>query len=344
MPYTLAIHAGRDANGQEHNPHAHLMISERKNDGIERSPEQWFSRANPTDPTKGGAEKSRTFHGREWVENARREWAELTNKTMARLGREERVDHRSYERQGVDQEAGRALRPEGRSHGRSRSGSRPAGSRRDAWSTSGSNCSPSSTRSRRSSPTRAALVRHIEEHPELARGYAGSGGIGPRPRRRLISGEVAMQSALDAFRAQREAADQVHARLTEVAQLLEQLTRQVDAVAGNADLRAVLRDERDWLRQAQQLLVDVRHFREQERLRFWPGVWRRWVLALAFALASAAAAGAGYAWWTNPFDDQLKELRERAALADAVAARRVMLTAAERRQLDRLLGWSPSTK
>ena len=109
-----------------------------------------------------------------------------------------------------------------------------------------------------------------------------------------------MQNALDTFRAQRDAADQVHARLSEVAQLLEQLTRQVDAVANNVDLRAVLRDERDWLRQAQQLLVDVRHFREQERLRFWPGVWRRWVLAVAFALASAAAAGAGYAGWTEP--------------------------------------------
>lgn len=104
-----------------------------------------------------------------------------------------------------------------------------------------------------------------------------------------------MPSALDAFRAQREAADQVHARLTEVAQLLEQLTKQVDAVACNAELRAVLREERDWLRQTQQLLADVRYFREQERLRFWPGVWRRWVLALVFALASAAAAGAGYA-------------------------------------------------
>ena len=49
-----------------------------------------------------------------------------------------------------------------------------------------------------------------------------------------------MESALDTFRAQREAADQVHARLTEVAHLLERLTRQVDAIAANADLRAVL--------------------------------------------------------------------------------------------------------
>jgi hypothetical protein len=109
-----------------------------------------------------------------------------------------------------------------------------------------------------------------------------------------------MDNALDAFRAQREAVDQVHARLTEVSRLLEQLTRQVDAVAGNVGLRSVLHDEENWLRQAQQLLADVRYFREQERLRFSPGVWRRWVLAVLFALASAAVAGTSYGWWIEP--------------------------------------------
>ena len=45
LPYTLAIHAGRDEDGHEHNPHAHLMFSERRNDGIERSRDEWFRRA-----------------------------------------------------------------------------------------------------------------------------------------------------------------------------------------------------------------------------------------------------------------------------------------------------------
>jgi hypothetical protein len=111
LPYTLAIHAGRDASGHEYNPHAHLMISERKNDGIDRSPQQWFSRANPDDPSRGGAEKTRTIHGRAWTEHARARWADLTNKTLARVGRDERVDHRSYERQGIDREAGRHYGP-----------------------------------------------------------------------------------------------------------------------------------------------------------------------------------------------------------------------------------------
>jgi hypothetical protein len=87
------------------------MISERTNDGIERSPEQWFARANPTDPSKGGAEKTRAIHGHAWIEHARRQWADLTNKMLERLEREERVDHRSYARQGVEDEAGRHFGP-----------------------------------------------------------------------------------------------------------------------------------------------------------------------------------------------------------------------------------------
>lgn len=112
LPYTLAIHAGRDANGHEHNPHAHLMFSERQNDGIARSREAWFSRANRDDPERGGAPKSRAFHGRQWVEEARECWADLTNKKLEERGRPERVDHRSYERQGLDREPGRHYGPD----------------------------------------------------------------------------------------------------------------------------------------------------------------------------------------------------------------------------------------
>jgi hypothetical protein len=104
LPYTLAIHAGRDDEGEEHNPHAHLMFSERRNDGIERSREVWFHRANSEYPERGGAPKSRTFHGPDWIEKARERWADLTNEALARHGSSERVDHRSYERQGLDRE------------------------------------------------------------------------------------------------------------------------------------------------------------------------------------------------------------------------------------------------
>ena len=106
LPFTLAIHAGRDEDGHEHNPHAHLMFSERRNDGIERSREQWFRRSDSARPERGGAPKSRTFHGREWVEQARESWAAKVNATLERHGRSDFVDHRSYERQGIDREPG----------------------------------------------------------------------------------------------------------------------------------------------------------------------------------------------------------------------------------------------
>ncbi|MEO8484386.1 MAG: MobA/MobL family protein [Acidobacteriota bacterium] len=104
LPYTLAIHAGRDEEGQAHNPHAHLMFSERRDDGIERSREDWFRRANSEYPERGGAPKSRTFHGPAWIEHARERWAALTNEALERAGRSERVDHRSYARQGVSRD------------------------------------------------------------------------------------------------------------------------------------------------------------------------------------------------------------------------------------------------
>jgi len=111
LPYTFAIHAGEDHDGHEHNPHVHVMISERQNDGIERSPHDWFGRANREHPDRGGALKSREFHGREWVERARADLAKTINDKLRELGREERVDHRSYDRQGVDREPGEHFGP-----------------------------------------------------------------------------------------------------------------------------------------------------------------------------------------------------------------------------------------
>ena len=83
LPYTLAIHRG-GPDGE--NPHAHLMISERANDGIERSREQWFRRYNAKAPEKGGAKKSRTMMSREWVKDTREAWERAANKALERAG------------------------------------------------------------------------------------------------------------------------------------------------------------------------------------------------------------------------------------------------------------------
>jgi hypothetical protein len=76
-------------------------------------------------------------------------------------------------------------------------------------------------------------------------------------------------------------------------------------------------------------------------LRFWPGVIRRWTVALLFALVSAAIAGAGYAWWTEPYAAELASLRSRAEFASFVEHRVLTMTPAERRQFDALMKWKP---
>ena len=104
LPYTLAIHRG-GPDGE--NPHAHLMISERANDGIERDAAQWFRRYNAKAPEKGGAKKSRTMMSREWVKDTREAWERAANKALERAGRGERIDHRSLaERRDVAERAG----------------------------------------------------------------------------------------------------------------------------------------------------------------------------------------------------------------------------------------------
>ena len=104
LPYTLAIHRG-GTNGE--NPHAHLMFSERGNDGIERSGEQWFKRHNAKAPEKGGARKSRAAKAGDWLEKTRKAWEQEANRALERAGRGERIDHRSLaERRDEAQRAG----------------------------------------------------------------------------------------------------------------------------------------------------------------------------------------------------------------------------------------------
>lgn len=102
-----------------------------------------------------------------------------------------------------------------------------------------------------------------------------------------------MPSAIDMFREQREAAEQLHGRVQEISALLDQLRHQINSLALNDELRAVLRQEQDWLTRAQLTVSEVRSFREQDMLRFWPGVVRRWTVALVFALASAGGRRRG---------------------------------------------------
>ena len=145
-----------------------------------------------------------------------------------------------------------------------------------------------------------------------------------------------MPNAIDTFRAQRKAAEAVYERLQEIAGLLAVVRKEVDAVAENADLRALLHREEAWLAQASRMVSEVRAWREREARQFVPSVARRWALALIFALAAAWVAGAGYAYAAKPYEDELRELRARAAFVESIEERVITMTPAERRKFDEL--------
>lgn len=83
LPYTLAIHE------KPGNPHAHLVLSERINDGISRDRETWFKRAAASpkgralDPAIGGARKADIGSRRKkWLEETREQWADIANQAL----------------------------------------------------------------------------------------------------------------------------------------------------------------------------------------------------------------------------------------------------------------------
>ena len=107
LPYTFAIHEGKG-----HNPHCHLIISERRNDGIARSRRQWFRRFNAKEPEHGGARKSTSLRPREWLRETRRAWADLCNMALESAEHDDRIDHRTLVAQGIARKPGKHLGPE----------------------------------------------------------------------------------------------------------------------------------------------------------------------------------------------------------------------------------------
>ena len=100
-PYTVVIHNPVALDGKRQ-PHAHVIFTERRLDGVERPSETFFSRANKKHPEKGGAAKDRDLHRREKVAEFRNSWEQFANKALARAGVRERVDLRSLKAQGID--------------------------------------------------------------------------------------------------------------------------------------------------------------------------------------------------------------------------------------------------
>lgn len=106
LPYTWALHRGK-----ENNPHAHIVLSERRCDRFERSAETWFKRANKADPASGGAKKTAGIHGAKFTHVLRDAWARHTNQALKQAGLAARVDPRSYADRQIDVVPGRHRGP-----------------------------------------------------------------------------------------------------------------------------------------------------------------------------------------------------------------------------------------
>ncbi|MFM2599417.1 MobA/MobL family protein [Vibrio fortis] len=98
FPTTIAIHKG---GVERTNPHAHVIFSERQNDGLDRTPENYFKRANTKNPSLGGAKKTRKFIPKETLYEVRKIWADCVNEHLCEIGVSQRVDHRSFEERGI---------------------------------------------------------------------------------------------------------------------------------------------------------------------------------------------------------------------------------------------------
>lgn len=86
-PHSYAIHNVKSRLSGEEQPHCHLMFSLKADDGIERSPEQYFKRYNPKDPSKGGAKKIQLQDGyadySTYLLHIRKAWENHLNDALA---------------------------------------------------------------------------------------------------------------------------------------------------------------------------------------------------------------------------------------------------------------------
>lgn len=97
-PYQFAIHCPKGSLSQDDQPHAHIMFSDRADDGIERLAENHFARYNAIYPERGGSRKlsggkSMAALSAE-LRALRKLWADLVNKALGEHGYPPAVDHR----------------------------------------------------------------------------------------------------------------------------------------------------------------------------------------------------------------------------------------------------------
>lgn len=104
-PVAWAIHDKQAALDEGGNMHAHVLRGMREVDGIDRDPKQTFKRYDSAKPERGGGRKNSgraRWELKQELLEERKLWADVQNEHLEKHGHSVRVDHRSYEEQGID--------------------------------------------------------------------------------------------------------------------------------------------------------------------------------------------------------------------------------------------------
>lgn len=101
LPTLWVMHDNQASDGGG-NPHAHVLMSARIQDGIDRPPAQFFTRYNPQHPERGGCKKDLLFSTKMGKIRSQREvWADLCNWYLEQGGSSERVTAASLLDRGI---------------------------------------------------------------------------------------------------------------------------------------------------------------------------------------------------------------------------------------------------
>jgi hypothetical protein len=104
LPITYAFHDPRTMDGHGQQPHLHLLLSSRRQDGLPRTAAQYFRRYNAQHPERGGAQKDPRFRQMGSVKAHRVLIADVLNLHLERAGCAERVHPDTLEQRGIARE------------------------------------------------------------------------------------------------------------------------------------------------------------------------------------------------------------------------------------------------
>jgi hypothetical protein len=111
LPMTYAFHCPETLDEEHEQPHLHLLLSGRQNDGIVRTPQQYFKKYNRTHPERGGAPKDPALYHLRAVKSWRVTISDVINVHLERAGMEERVHPDRLDAQGVTRQPEPKLLP-----------------------------------------------------------------------------------------------------------------------------------------------------------------------------------------------------------------------------------------